>query len=173
MLTSDHGEGVAAHKWVTKLMLWEEVVRVPFVVRLPGAVPEGRIDRKRLVSGLDLLPTLCDYAGISAPEGAQGISLRPLIEDPALPGRSCLVSELQAFRDDVTKKARMIRTARFKYIVFSHGARPELLFDLEIDPGETKNLAYQPEFKETVAGHRVLLRQEMMKSDDPFKLPVD
>ena len=60
VLTSDHGEGVAAHKWVTKLMLWEEVVKVPFVIRLSGAVPENRLDSSRLVSGVDLLPTLCD-----------------------------------------------------------------------------------------------------------------
>lgn len=173
LLTSDHGEGVAAHKWVTKLMLWEEVVKVPFVIRFPGAVPEGRIDREHLVSGLDLLPTLCDYAGISPPKGARGHSLRPLIEDPALPGRSRLVSELQAFRDDVTKKARMIRTARFKYIVFSHGARPELLFDLETDPGETENLAYQPAFGKIVAEHRALLREEMEETEDPFQLPSD
>ena len=51
VLTSDHGEGVAAHKWVTKLMLWEEVVRVPFVMRLPGAVPQNRLDSTHLVSG--------------------------------------------------------------------------------------------------------------------------
>ena len=172
VLTSDHGEGVAAHKWVTKLMLWEEVVKVPFVVRFPGAVPEGRVDREHLVSGLDLLPTLCDYAGISSPEGARGHSLRPIIEDPTLPGRSSIVSELQAFRDDVTKKARMIRTARFKYIIFSHGARPELLFDIEADPGETQSLAYQPAFQENVAEHRALLRQEMEQTSDPFKFPV-
>jgi len=172
LLTSDHGEGVAAHKWVTKLMLWEEVVKVPFVVRFPGAVPEGRIDRERLVSGLDLLPTLCDYAGISAPEGVRGHSLRPLIEDPALPGRSSVVSELQAFRDDVTKKARMIRTAQFKYIIFSHGARPELLFDLKADPGETENLAYQPALRKVVADHRGLLLQEMEATGDLFEFPA-
>ncbi len=163
---------MAAHKWVTKLMLWEEVVKVPFVVRFPGAVPEGRVDREHLVSGLDLLPTLCDYAGTSSPEGARGHSLRPLIEDPTLPGRSSIVSELQAFRDDVTKKGRMIRTARFKYIIFSHGARPELLFDLDADPGETDNLAYQPAYQENVAEHRALLRQEMEQTADPFKFPV-
>ena len=41
---------------------------------------------------------------------------------------------------------RMVRTDRFKHIVFSHGQRPELLFDLETDPGETRSLAANPEF---------------------------
>ena len=173
VLTSDHGEGVAAHKWVTKLMLWEEVVKVPFVIRLSGAVPENRLDSSHLVSGVDLLPTLCDYAGIAAPANLRGHSLRPLIENPALPGRHCVVSELQAFRDDVTKKGRMIRTARYKYIVFSHGRRPDLLFDLETDPGETVNLAYQPNYREIVSQHRSLLLQEMEHSADPFRLAFD
>ena len=173
VLTSDHGEGVAAHKWVTKLMLWEEVVKVPFVIRLSGVVPQNQLDSSHLVSGVDLLPTLCDYAGIAAPANQRAHSLRPLIENPALPGRHYVVSELQAFRDDVTRKGRMIRTARYKYIVFSHGQRPELLFDLETDPGETVNLAYQPAYREIVSQHRSLLLQEMEHSADPFRLAFD
>ena len=173
VLTSDHGEGVAAHKWVTKLMLWEEVVRVPFVMRLPGAVPQNRVDRSHLVSGLDLLPTLCDYANIAAPTGLPGHSVRPVIENPALPGRSCLVTELQAFMSDESKKGRMIRTARYKYVVFSHGQRPELLFDLENDPGETQNLAYESAYREILSEQRALLRKEIEETADSFSFPVD
>ena len=172
VLTSDHGEGVAAHKWVTKLMLWEEVVKVPFVIRFPGAVPADRVDGAHLVSGVDLLPTLCDYAAVAPPADVRGHSLRPLIENPALPGRSCVVSELQAFRDDETRKGRMIRTARYKYIVFSHGQRPELLFDLETDPGETQNLAYRGAYEGIVSEHRQRLREEMERTADPFRSPV-
>ena len=172
VLTSDHGEGVAAHKWVTKLMLWEEIVRVPFVIRFPGVVPAGRVDSTHLVSGLDLLPTLCDYANIEAPAGIDGQSLRPVIENPNLPGRNNVVTELQAFMDDETKKGRMIRTARYKYIAFSHGQPAELLFDLENDPGETTNLAYQPVFGEILSEHRDQLKQEVEKTEDPFAFPV-
>lgn len=171
VLTSDHGEGVAAHKWVTKLMLWEEVVRVPFVMRLPGAIPENRVDGSHLVSGLDLLPTLCDYANIATPAGIDGHSLRPVIQNPSLMGRASVVTELQAFMDDETKKGRMLRTARFKYIVFSHGQRPELLFDLETDPGETRNLAYQTDYSEILSEHRALLGKEIEETADPFRLP--
>ena len=171
VLTSDHGEGVAAHKWVTKLMLWEEIVRVPFVMRFPGVVPAGRVDSTHLVSGLDLLPTLCDYANIEAPAGIDGQSLRPVIENPNLPGRNNVVTELQAFMDDETKKGRMIRTARYKYVTFSHGQRPEMLFDLETDPGETKNLAYLASYREVLVEHRNLLNEEVEKTEDSFKCP--
>ena len=172
VMTSDHGEGVAAHKWVTKLMLWEEVVRVPFVMRLPGVVPAGRVDSTHLASGLDLFPTLCDYANIEAPAGIDGESLRPVVEGPELPGRESVVTELQAFLDDESKKGRMIRTARYKYIAFSHGQRPEMLFDLGNDPGETENLAYQADYREVLFEHRELLRKEVEKTADPFVLPV-
>ena len=172
VLTSDHGEGVAAHKWVTKLMLWEEIVRVPFVMRFPGVVPAGRVDSTHLVSGLDLLPTLCDYANIEAPAGIDGQSLRPAIENPNLPGRNNVVTELQAFMDDETKKGRMIRTARYKYIAFSHGQRPEMLFDLETDPGETKNLAFLGCYREVLSEHRELMKMEVEKTADPFMLEM-
>ena len=146
---------------------------MPFVMRLPGAVPQNRVDSTHLVSGLDLLPTLCDYANIAAPKGLPGHSVRPVIENPALPGRSCVVTELQAFMSDETKKGRMIRTARYKYVVFSHGRRPELLFDLENDPGETQNLAYDSAYWEILSEHRALLRKEIEESADTFRLPVD
>jgi len=172
VLTSDHGEGVAAHKWVTKLILWEEVVNVPFVIRLPGAVPENQVDAAHLVSGVDLLPTLCDYADIGVPVGIDGQSVRPVIENPALPVRSHVVTELPPFLYDETKAGRMIRTARYKYIAFSHGQRPEMLFDLENDPGETENLAYQAAHREVLSEHRELLSEEIEKTADPFVLPL-
>ena len=60
LFTSDHGEGMAAHRWMTKLVLYEEPLRVPFIVRWPGKIPAGVVDGQHLVSGLDVLPTLCD-----------------------------------------------------------------------------------------------------------------
>ena len=53
VLTSDHGEGIAAHQWVVKLMLYQEVVTVPFVIRWNGMIPANLVDRNHLVSGLD------------------------------------------------------------------------------------------------------------------------
>ena len=118
------------------------------------------------------MPTLCDYADIALPSGLHGQSLRPVIEDPALPGRASVVTELQAFMDDDTKKGRMLRTARYKYIAFSYGQRPEMLFDLETDPGETKNLAYDAAYQEVLSKHRQLLENEVERTEDPFVIPT-
>ena len=67
---------MAAHRWVCKLMLYEEPVRVPFIVRWPGVIPYGVVDAEHLVSGLDVLPTLCSWAGVDFPE-VTGTSCAP------------------------------------------------------------------------------------------------
>ena len=171
VFTSDHGEGAAAHRWVVKLMLYEEPATVPLVVRWKGVTPGGRVDRVHLVSALDVLPTMCDYAGVGLREDFEGISLRPLIEHPERPGREFVVTELASDSQDLTKKGRMIRTHRYKYIAFSFGARPEMLFDLVADPGEMNNLAGQRSAEAELDRHRALLRRWISETDDDFQLP--
>ena len=170
LFTSDHGEGMAAHRWVAKLMLYEEPSKVPFIVSWPGRIPAGRVDGDHLVSGLDVFPTLCDWAGVSCPE-VTGTSLRPLVEDPEPPGRPFLVSELHPDYEDLDMQARMVRTPRHKYVAFSEGSTPEMLFDLEQDPGETRNLAREPEAGASLDQHRARLRQWCAQTGDAFALP--
>lgn len=166
LFTSDHGEGLAAHRWVVKLMLYEEETRVPFIVRWPGKIPAGAVD-DRLVSGIDVVPSLCDWAGIDCPP-VTGTSLSPLVQDADAPGRPFVVTQLYPDTKDLALQGRMLRTPRYKYIAFSHGARPELFFDLENDPGETINLTVDPERRTALDHHRALLRDHCRQTDDPF-----
>ena len=167
LFTCDHGEGMAAHHWVTKLMLYENPVSVPLSIAFPGAITP-RIDRRHLVSGVDILPTLCDYAQIELPAGLAGQSLRPVIEDEEAPGRSFVVSQLHPDPHDLEFSGRMLRTERFKYIAFSHGKNPELLFDMQSDPGESTNLAACPDYSEPLQSHRNLLQEWMHETGDTF-----
>lgn len=74
---ADHGEGMAAHQIVTKSgTFYEETVRVPFILQVPGQQPQ-RYDR--LFSLIDLLPTLADYAGLPVPASAAGVSHWPAL----------------------------------------------------------------------------------------------
>ncbi|NQT82838.1 sulfatase-like hydrolase/transferase [bacterium] len=171
IFTSDHGEGMAAHRWVVKLMLYEEPVTVPLIVSWKGVTPAGAVDKKHLVSGIDVLPTICDYAGVRGPQ-MTGISLKPLIENPSLPGHAFVVSELSPDPKDLDRKGRMVRTQRYKYIVFSMGRNPEMLFDLENDQGEAKNLAHDSTMKDVLERHRMLLRNWMEQTNDDVKMPV-
>ena len=167
LFTSDHGEGMAAHRWVCKLMLYEEPVRVPFTLCWPGEIPRGVIDHQHLVSGLDVLPTLCDWAGVDFP-AVTGISLRPLIENPEQAGRPFVVSQLHSDPDNLEMQGRMLRTQRYKYVAFSQGRNPQMLFDLEQDPGEMHNLAAVADSRAELDRHRVLLQAYCAQTQDPF-----
>ncbi|MCY4665468.1 MAG: sulfatase-like hydrolase/transferase [Acidimicrobiaceae bacterium] len=169
-LTSDHGEGVAAHRWATKQMLYEEPVTVPLVLRWPGMIPAERFDRSHLASGVDIVPTLCEYAGMEGPEGLAGESLRPVIDDPTLGGRDFVVAELQPDPFRMELKGRMLRTRRYKYMAFTAGADAEMLFDLETDPLETVNLARSAGHEDVLAEHRALLTAWARRTNDPFEV---
>jgi choline-sulfatase len=153
VFTSDHGDMDAAHKMEHKSVLYEESVRVPFIVSYKGVIPHGVVDDTHLVSnGLDLLPTLCDYASIKIPAGRHGLSLRPLAQGKkTVPWRDYVVSESQ--------NGRMLQTARFKYCIYDSGRHREQLIDLKNDPGEMENLAENPGFKEVLDKHHRLLRK--------------
>ncbi len=166
LFTSDHGEGMAAHHWVVKLMLYEEPTRVPFILSWPDHIPAATVNDHHLVSALDVLPTLCDWANIDYPD-VTGISLRLLIENPQLSGRPFLVSELYPDTENLEMQARMLRTPRHKYIAFSQGQNPEMLFDLQTDPGETQNLALNATNPD-LPHHRTLLHQWCTQTNDPF-----
>ena len=62
----------------------------------------------------------------------------------------------------------MIRTGRYKYLAFSAGADPEMLFDLDRDPLETTNLAKAPDCYDILAEHRARLKEWAKATDDDF-----
>lgn len=149
IFSADHGDTFGAHKgMITKGTLYEESVAVPFICSLPGRIPAGVLDEKTLISGYDLLPTVCDYAGIEPPEHQRGLSLRPLLERGEKPERAAVFSE-------VWVQGRMVRTERYKYLRY-FDSKNEMLFDLDSDPGELVNLAYQPGYEAILEQHRKL-----------------
>ena len=92
-----------------KVYLYEEAVAVPLIVCLPGQDRKAFVDSTHLVSGLDLMPTLCDLAGVGVPSQAsmEGATLRPLIEQKPVAWRDHLVIEVSSNND-----ARAVRSDR-------------------------------------------------------------
>jgi arylsulfatase A-like enzyme len=166
VFTSDHGEGMAAHRWVVKLMFWEEVVAVPLIWRWPGRIPGGKANRSALASGVDVLPTLCDLAGISMRRAPHGASLGPVLRGRAESMRTSLFAQLAPDTKDPSMQGRSVRSSRYKYVRFSKGANPEMLFDLQKDPGETRNLAGDQAHSRLLAEHRKLLQEWMARTGD-------
>jgi len=150
VFTSDHGEGRARHQLFLKNYLYEEALKVPLIVSWPGHTMAGYQDTTHLVSGLDVLPTVCDYAGINPPPLVLGSSLRPFLEGGQAPWREFIAAE-------ATVTGRMIRTADWKYITY-YGNPVEQLFDMKNDPGETANLAGLPGYDSVLQELRSLLQ---------------
>jgi arylsulfatase A-like enzyme len=169
ILTADHGEGLGSHRWVQKAAFWEETVKVPLILAGHGIPRRGIRDDASLVSGLDVFPTMCDYAGIAPPAALRGMSLRPAMEGKPW-RRQFVVSELSVYGGPA-REGRMLRSRRYKYVVFNGGERPEQLFDLEFDPGETRNLAGLPGSAAILNRHRTALSHWIQETQDDFQLP--
>ncbi|MBM3334490.1 sulfatase-like hydrolase/transferase [Candidatus Sumerlaeota bacterium] len=149
ILSSDHGEGMGNHQLVTKSFLYESAAKVPMIVSWPGVLPERLQDHTRLVSGLDMTPTLCDFGQVEAPPKARGRSLRPLLDERPVEWREFVVTESQI-------AGRMVRTADYKYIAYK-GDPVEQLFDLRADPFETRNVAGETKYADVLAAHQKML----------------
>ena len=170
LFTSDHGDMDASHRMASKGLFYEQSVRVPLLMQYKGVIPPGQIDTRHLVAtGLDILPTLCDYAGADVPETLLGRSLRAIAE-----GRE--VDDWRTFVVSENSLGRMIRSQRFKYCVYDSEGFRESLVDMVDDPGELINLARMPEFRDALLAHQRLLQQWIKVSDDgeaeAFALPV-
>ena len=139
---ADHGDCLGRRQMVQKWTPYDEAARVPMIVVPPGATSDGRKDTAHVVSGLDLAPTLCDYAGIDAPPKHRGTSLRPAVEGKGGEWREFVVSE-------VNITGRVLRTPEYKLVTY-RGDPVVQLFDMRKDPWETKNLAGEVRYADVV-----------------------
>ena len=172
IFTSDHGDGMGAHHWNQKSVFYEEVVRVPMMLSFPGVIRAGGVDEEHLVSnGLDIVPTVCDYVGIKPARELPGLSLRNLAEGNDVgQWREELIAQT-TFPPPLHRlgtEGRMMRTQRYKYVIYLTGRYREQLFDLERDPGEMVNLAVNARYGEILVDHRRRLLQWCYKHDDAW-----
>ena len=152
IFTSDHGDGRGRHSHVSKWYPYEEAVKVPMIVSAPGRVAAGRKDTTHFVSGVDVMPTMCDYASIAPPENCRGLSLRPLLEGKKPPAwRDYVVADYMA-------AGRLVRSPKYKYVWYRDDP-VEMLFDMQADPWETKNLYQDPKLADVLAQHRKMLAE--------------
>ncbi len=149
LFTADHGDGRGRHMHVSKWYPYDESVKVPMLLSCPGRMEEGLQDTTHLVSGLDAMSTVCDFAGAAPPPHVLGHSLRPLAECQTADWREFVVADTHIV-------GRMLRTAGYKYVRYENDPI-EQLFDMKADPWETVNIADQPGVANIVADHRRLL----------------
>lgn len=142
--TSDHGDMCGSHRMIDKhFVMYDDVVRVPLIMRPPGEAASGRISDAFVSSAIDLASTICEVAGAVRPESFMGKSLLPLLGKEAERdnGRSDIFSAYHGNQFGLYSQ-RMVRDRRWKY-VWNAVAEDEL-YDLEADPGELMNRAADP-----------------------------
>ncbi|MEX0833053.1 MAG: sulfatase [Actinomycetota bacterium] len=144
--TTDQGVAWGEHRWGhRKKVAWEEIVRVPFVVRFDPLITQPRSDR-HLVVNIDFAPTIVDplVTDVAAPP-MDGTSLVPLFDDPSSPWRSEFLLEYKE-KDSANNPAPPtycgIRTAKYKYVDYLIGKSE--LYNLDKDPFELHNLIGKP-----------------------------
>ena len=172
----DHGEANGRHESFQKFSLYEESIRVPFVIASLGdkfVIPKNVIDDRHFISGVDLMPTVLDYAGIGVPQHVQGRSLRPLVEQSDVQWRTFAYVESNYW-------ARAVITERYKYVMEyrprieedfipigpdQESVGKEQLFDLANDPMETENLSGDSVYSDILNGCRkkLLLMESELK----------
>lgn len=162
IFTSDHGEMNGAHKLNQKYTLYDESVRVPLIIDAPGEY--HGIANQLVSTGLDLLPTFCDYAGANTPNDLIGRSLRPIIHGESPEWRDAVFAETHNYK----LNGRMVRTDRYKYTVYGLGRYREQLFDMKQDPGEMVNLATDARHSDVLQFHRELLADWCVETGDLY-----
>ena len=139
VLTADHGDGFLEHGFISHSTTpYEELVRVPLVVKLPGGRGAGtRVSAQ--VRLIDVMPTVLDASGAREDLTLDGCSLLPLVRGEAPRGDDCNVAVTEIAETDEASPTLALRTARAKFI--RRAGKPDELYDLAVDPRETHNLA--------------------------------
>lgn len=136
LLTADHGDCLGDHGLFFKVNFMKGSVNIPFTVSAPGlSVPEG-IVRETPVGQEDVLPTLCDLAGVPIPENILGKSVREVMKDPSKWDRPCYFAETGGEGG----RSNMAFDGEWKYI-YSELEANEELYNCKEDQDEFHNLA--------------------------------
>jgi arylsulfatase A-like enzyme len=149
---SDHGFMLGEHFQWRKGSLYEESARVAFIWRVPGVTPKGARCR-RPVETIDVFPTLFDLCNIPQPKTVEGISMKPLLQNPSITWKKGAITWKAGNGDMVA-----IQTERYRF-----NKRPSdgfiELYDHMKDPREFTNVAKDPAYRETVTKLSVILQR--------------
>ena len=189
IFTSDHGIAVGRHGLAGKQNLYEHTWRVPFIVRGPGI--QAGSEASGYIYLLDVLPTLCDLAGIKPPEVVEGRSFRPVLEGKTDRVRDVLYG---VYCGGTKPGMRAVKTDGWKlikYDVLGGEVRETQLFNIKENPKEfliehqDRNLVALLKNKPAsnqvnladIAEHaakrkelEILLNKEMKRLGDPYEL---
>ena len=144
IVTSDHGEMFGEHdKWVHGNLLYEELLRVPLLMRYTGVISPGQVVTTP-VHSMDLMPAVLDLVGLAVPAGLDAASLRPLLQQGTAAFEQDIFSEQNGVTNNWTfprSDLRSIRRGEWKLIHPVGDSNADELYRLKpSSPYETENL---------------------------------
>jgi arylsulfatase A-like enzyme len=157
--SSDQGFFLGDHGWFDKRFIYEESIRMPFLVRWPGVIRPGTV-AKEMVLNVDFAPTFLDMAGLATPADMQGRSFLPLLrgEHPADWRKSWYYRYYHDPGDHNVRAHYGVRTETHKLVYFWKKDQWEC-YDLVHDPDELHNIYNDP----AVAGVVADLKKELYR----------
>ena len=166
IFSTDHGHFLGQHGLVAKAIHhYEDVMKVPFVVRWPGEVPEGQVSQA-ILNLVDMAPTFLSAAGLDIPGAMTGVDQLATLcgGDPA---RTWSVTENHHGTRHFHMRSYV--NQRYKITVYRDGDDGEL-FDLQEDPGEVKNLWRDPSASDVKSRLLHEFMQATLQSE-PIRMP--
>jgi len=152
---SDHGYFIGEKGLWKKQSAFERVARAPLIISAPGLAQGSKFHQP--VEFIDLYPTLADLAELTLPEGLDGSSLRPVLEDPALERNRPAYTQVHRGQNT---RGYSVRTARWRYTEWGTGGERGIeLYDHAADPEEDRNLAADPAYAAMLAELQPLLHK--------------
>lgn len=162
IFTTDHGEMAGSHKLIAKTTFYEESSKIPVIIKYPKIIKPKTVNENALISTIDIMPSLLDLAGLSIPDDLDGRSFKNEILYP-----NNKESTFNAVYSQ-NQYGRMVRFDNFKYVrSIVYGKRYEILFDIQNDPLESKNLINEFEYKELAEKGKNLL-DKWLKDENTF-----
>lgn len=190
LFTSDHGYMIGHHglhtkgnaSWISgpnqgkkRPNMFEESIRVPLIIRWPGVV-KPKTEIHQTVSNIDTLPTILSMLNVSIPKNLKqnGVDFSPLLRGKKIEPHKELFGQYDLHNGGLAYM-RMVRTDEWKLVRHYESISLDELYDLENDPGETKNLYDDPSRKKIREQLQLRLTKWQRSIDDPLlsKIAVD
>jgi arylsulfatase A-like enzyme len=148
--TSDQGFFLGDHDWFDKRFMYEESLRMPFLIRYPGKIKAGTT-QSDMILNVDFAPTILEYAGLPIPSEIQGRSFVLLLngKQPKDWRKAMYYRYYHYPGDHQVQQHYGVRTERYK-LIFFHRINAWELYDLQKDPHELNNVYAEPAYAATV-----------------------
>lgn len=187
--TADHGIAIGRHGLQGKQNLYQHTWRVPFIVKGPGIMPGSRAEGNIYL--LDVLATLCDLAGVPAPDTNEGLSFKPVLTGEKSTVRDVVYGVYSGGTKPGMRSVKQGDWKLVKYDVMNGSVRETQLFNLKDNPHEflaehhapevialngsspakhQVNLATDPQYATKLEEMEALLLAEMRRLNDPWRL---